>query len=129
MRRLILTWLLMGIWSGFSLPTFAQWADQTIVLRPGWNAAHLEVRPAPAECDAIFAGLPIESAWAWNRRAAAVQYIQDPSTLVPPQADWLTWLPSTHPLAKQMNLFSLEGGRTYLIKVADNAAPVTLNLR
>ena len=41
----------------------AQWAWQQIVLRPGWNAVFLEVDPAPEECAALFAGMPVESVW------------------------------------------------------------------
>ena len=42
----------------------AQWATQSIVLEPGWNAVYLEVQPEPRECDAVFAELPVESVWA-----------------------------------------------------------------
>ena len=106
-----------------------QWTKQTILLSPGWNAVHVDVRPEPDDCDSIFSGLPIESVWAWNRRSGEVQFIQDPSTLIPAQADWLTWLPSNHPLASRANLFTIEGGKSYLIQVAQTSAAVTLTLR
>ncbi len=51
-----------------TLPALAQWTTQTIPLRPGWNAVFLEVQPEPRECEALFSGLPIESAWGWNKR-------------------------------------------------------------
>ena len=106
-----------------------QWRTQTITLRAGWNAVFLEVQPEPSECDTNFAGMPIESAWGWNRRFSPVQFIQDPSTLVPQQPDWLVWLPVTNALAKDRNLFILQGGKPYLIKLSDTAAPVTWTVR
>lgn len=103
----------------------AQWVQQQIVLKPGWNAVFLEVDPTPEECDALFAGLPVESVWDFNRQSDSAQFIQDPTTLIPGAPGWLTWLPSTHPLASQVNLFILRDGRPYLIKLADNAQSVT----
>lgn len=99
----------------------AQWTQQTIQLKPGWNAVFLEVNPEPQQCDALFAGLPVESVWDFNRQSDSAQFIQDPTTLIPGAPGWLTWLPSTHPLASQVNLFILRDGRPYLIKLADNA--------
>jgi hypothetical protein len=103
----------------------AQWAWQQIVLRPGWNAVFLEVDPAPEECAALFAGMPVESVWDWNRSADSPQFVQDPGTLIPGAPGWLTWFPPTHPFASQASLFSLRDGRPYLIKLADNAPATT----
>jgi hypothetical protein len=105
----------------------AQWAQQHIVLQPGWNAVFLEVDPAPEECDALLAGLPIESVWELNRDPDSAQFIQDASALIPGTAGWLTWFPPSHPLAGQSTLFTLRDGRAYLIK-ATNAQPVTWTL-
>ena len=110
---------------GLAVTAQAQWTQQNIPLRPGWNAVFLEVHPEPADCDAWFAGLPVESVWDWNRDADSVQFIQDPATLVPGAPGWLTWFPPGHPLADQSSLFVLRDARPYLIKVADNAQPVT----
>jgi hypothetical protein len=107
----------------------AQWTNQTITLKPGWNSVFLEVQPEPAECDTLFAGLAVESAWMWNRRFSSVQYIQDPSELVPGQPDWLTWLPSSGQSSPAVNLFILQGGYSYLIKLATNAAQVNWTVR
>ena len=59
-----------------------QWTTQTITLNPGWNAVYLEVEPASPDCDALFAGLPVESVWAWNRRFSSVQFIQDANAII-----------------------------------------------
>src|SRR5205085_12558912 len=37
------------------LSCYAQWVQQTIQLKLGWNAVFLEARPDPAVCDALFA--------------------------------------------------------------------------
>jgi hypothetical protein len=77
-KAIFLTFVLLG-----ALPVCAQWTNQTIVLRPGWNSGFLEIQPEPRECDALFAGVPVESVWAWNRRFSSVQFIQDPEQLFP----------------------------------------------
>jgi hypothetical protein len=109
-----------------TLSASAQWITQTLNLRQGWNAVFLEVQPEPADCDRLLAGLPIQSVWAWNKRFASVQYVQDPSTLLPGQPDWLTYLPPSDPSRATANLFTLDGGRPYLIKVA-SATKLTLH--
>ena len=105
------------------MPALAQWTTQTIPLNPGWNAVFLEVQPQPNDCDTIFAALPVESVWMWNRRFSTVQYIQDASTLMPEQPEWLVYLPSSSPESSVTNLFTLQGGRAYLIKLS-GANPV-----
>jgi len=104
----------------------AQWMTQTLTLRQGWTAVFLEVQPNPPDCDTIFAGEPVESAWAWNSRFSTVQYITDPNSLLRGQPDWLTWLPPGSPNRVAANLFTLQGGRPYLIKAT---AATTLTLR
>lgn len=106
----------------------AQWVQQQIVLRPGWNAVFLEIDPTPQDCDALFAGLPIESVWDWNEASDSVQFVQDLNTLVPETPGWLTWFPPNHPLSGQARLFALRDGRPYLIKNT-NSTSVTLSLK
>jgi hypothetical protein len=77
--RFVFAWWL-GVLAGDAQ---AQWVQQQIVLKPGWNAVFLEVDPTPRECDSLFASLPIESVWDWNRTADSAQFVQDPSTLIP----------------------------------------------
>jgi hypothetical protein len=107
----------------------AQWVTQTLNLRPGWNAVYLEVQPEPAECDQVFAGLPVESVWAWNRRFSTVQFIQDVNELVPGQPDWLVHLPSGDPGRPARSLFTIRGGRPYLVKLPANSGTVNWTIR
>jgi hypothetical protein len=110
---------------GLTTSSHAQWVEQSLSLRPGWNAVFLEVDPSPDDCDTLFAGLPVESVWDWNRQENSAQFVQDPAALIPGTPGWLTWFPGGHPVASQTSLFILRDGRPYLIKLADNAAPVT----
>lgn len=113
-----------------ALNAHAQWTTQTISLHGGWNAVFLEVQPEPSDCDAAFAGLPVESVWAYNRRHSPVQFIQDPTALVPGNPDWLTWLPAANPAAAATtSLFALDGRRAYLVKLANNAGTVNWSIK
>jgi len=107
----------------------AQWRTQTIQLQPGWNAVHLEVQPQPDDCDTIFANSQVESVWKWNRRFSTIQFVTDPSTLLPEDPDWLVWLPLSDKKAFLRRLRSLQAHQSYLIKLADDAGPVTLSIK
>ena len=104
--------------------SLGQWVTQTVSLNPGWNAVFLEIQPASDDCDVLFSGIPVESVWAWNRRYSSVQFIQDVSNLLPGAPDWLTYLPADQPARATRNLFALQGGRPYLIKLK-SGSPVT----
>lgn len=123
-RSTIFSVVLTGLLGLAANEAAAQWVQQQIVLKPGWNAVFLEVDPTPSDCDALFAGLPIESVWDLNRPAESAQFVQDPSTLIPGTAGWLTWFPPGHGMAGQGSLFALRDGRPYLIK-STNAASFT----
>ena len=122
-RILVLFLLALGTHAGFG-----QWITQTITLNPGWNAVFLDIQPANTDCDALFAGVPVESVWAWNRRYSSVQFIQDASKLVPGTPDWLIYLPADNPARTTRSLFSLQGARPYLIKLKSGATSTTLTL-
>ena len=107
----------------------AQWRTQTIDLQPGWNAVHLQVQPQPDDCDSLLAHQPIESVWKWDRRFSTVQFVTDPSTLLPEDPDWLVWLPPTSEKAFLRRLRSLQAHQSYLFKVADGAGPVHLAIK
>ena len=112
-----MAWLALGCGT-----SFGQWTTQSITLNPGWNAVYLEVQQAVEDCDAVFAGVPIESVWTWNRRFSSVQFIQDASQLIPGQPDWLVHLPPDHSARATRNLFAMQGARSYLIKLKSGAS-------
>lgn len=117
----------VGVLLALSAPAFAQWKTQTISLRPGWNAVFVEVQPAPAEPADVFRDIPIESVWMWNRTFSPVQFIEDVDELVPGQPDWLVYLPPSAAPTEFTNLFAIQGGRAYLVKLG-GSAPVTWNV-
>ena len=81
-----------------SLCLRAQWTTQTIQLRPGFNAVFLEVEPEDNRCEAVMAGLPVESVWRWNRRFNSVQFISDPNQLINEPEAWLMWFSGAQPI-------------------------------
>lgn len=129
MQKLIRFLMLLGLAGVAAASARAQWTSQTIPLRAGWNAVFLEVQPEPRLCDVLFAGLQVESVWRFNRQVGTVQFITDPDKLVPNQPDWLTYLPLEDPLSGKSRLHVIEGGRPYLIKRSDNAAPANWTVR
>lgn len=106
----------------------AQWTTQTISLRAGWNAVHLQVDPQPGDCTSLFAGTKVESIWSWNRRFSTIQFIQNPGDLIPGQQDWLVW-GAGEKYRAVTSLWNLQAEHTYLIKVTDNAAPFSISIK
>lgn len=128
MKRLFQTLWLATLGVALSLPAHAQWTTQRIALQPGWNAVFLEVEPSPGDPDIVFAQVPIESVWCWNRRFSSVQFIQDPNQLVPENPDWLFYVPPSNPAEVHNRLHLLLGGKSYLIKLAASAPTTELVL-
>lgn len=116
MEKHHLSFLILGVFLvlGTAAPTFGQWTTQTFLLEPGWNAVFFEVQPEPNRCSRVFEGLPVESVWMWNRQFSSVQFIQDANLLVPEQPEWLKYFRG---MPQVTSLFSIQGGRAYLIKL------------
>jgi hypothetical protein len=112
-----------------AMPAGAQWQEQSIRLTAGWNAVFLEVQPEPSDADAVFAGLPIESAWMWDRPGQQVEFVDDPQTLVPGRPEWLTYLPEGHPHQAAKNLLEVIGGRALLIQLVAGAPALEWTVR
>ncbi|MFH0909410.1 MAG: hypothetical protein V1929_11670 [bacterium] len=107
--------------------TFGQWTTQEIDLRPGWNAVFLHVQPEPADCDTIFSNAPfeVESVRAYNDAFSSVQFVQDVNALVPEGPPWISWFPADAEQSFGVNLFRLECGKAYFIKLPTNAPAAT----
>lgn len=123
-RTYLLCLLLFGLLL-HSYSSLAQWTTQNISLRPGWNAVYLEVQPEPRDIATVFAGVPMESVWMWNRRFDSVQFLVEPEELLPGNPDWLNYIAAAPPLDGESALHSILGGRGYLIKLAANAPATT----
>ncbi|MGA1865260.1 MAG: hypothetical protein ACMUHX_09375 [bacterium] len=108
----------------------AQWIEQTITLKPGWNAIYLEVEPQPNQCDEVFKDLPIASVWFWNPKLSTVEYIKNPATLLPDEPQWLVYFPLSSQERVLSRLFSVIGGKAYLVKLeGDQPVNWTINGR
>ena len=125
MKHILTFCLLAGI---FAFSAQARWTKQTLSLVPGWNTIYLELQPDQPACSNIFAGLPVESVWAWNKTFSSVQFIQDPITILPKQPEWLTWFPASHPQSFLNSMSTLRGAQAYIVKIADDAPPVSLTV-
>jgi hypothetical protein len=96
---------------------------QTFTLQPGWNSLWLEVQPANNDASAVFAGLPLESAWTFQARLSAVQFIEDPNEAVWNRSSWRMYLPTNRLDSFQNNLFAVHANRPYLLNVT-NTSPI-----
>lgn len=109
-----LVWL-----SAWAVPSesFGQETDQTLLLRPGWNAIHLEVQPADDRADAVFEGLPYSAAWTRQDRLSSVDFIANPAEEPWNRAGWLVHIPEGRPDRVLTNLHRVEANRAYLLLV------------
>lgn len=96
----------------------AQTYTQTFELRPGWNAIWLEVDPSDRKPDALFDGIPIQSAWTWSERVSATDFIQNPGEAGWNRAQWLSYFPPSAPESVLSTLRSVLPQRGYLIRLA-----------
>lgn len=101
--------------------------NQSISLRPGWNAIWLEVSPTNDSPSAVFAGVNIDSVWGWSTRLTTAQYIQDSSEPVWNADAMLMFVPTNRVESFQNNLNSIQGNRPYLVKLL-GASSVTVTL-
>lgn len=99
--------------------------QQTFDLNPGWNAIYLEVEPSSNKWVDILNGVNVSSVWLWHPTTSSVEFIQDPSELVPRQDGWLAYL-SNEP-SFLTNLYIAQGGKSYLVKL-DEPQATTLTI-
>lgn len=113
----------------FFLAPSSAWSDltavQAIELSEGWNSIFLEATPQDPDPDAVFAGLPVDRAAAYYQAVSLAQYIEDPDTAASKNGEWGIWTPPDSEDAFLKGIFSLAGGRAYLVHCT---APCTLEL-
>ena len=90
MKR-FLGWMVVGwvAW-GMLLSVSGQWMTQPLTLNPGWNAVHLQVEPAQAECAILFSNTPVQRVYWWRRSGTGMEFDLDPANPFPRSADWHT---------------------------------------
>ncbi|MCH2061494.1 MAG: hypothetical protein MK183_12795 [Verrucomicrobiales bacterium] len=110
-------------------PAFAQWVEQQVTLRPGWNSVYLTVEPESNRISDLLDGVPVKSVWCWNNKFTSVRYIDDPSELIPEKPGWFSYFPDTAGIPSALtNLFTMSACRAYLIEL-DSAADVSWTIR
>ncbi len=102
-------------------------APQSITLQPGWNAVHIEVLPTNPNLAAVFAGLDVDSVWAYGNDLGAPDFISEVTEESLARAGWFSWVPTNRVDAFQNNLYEIQVNRAYLVKM-NGAAPATLSL-
>ena len=125
--RSVLQWAIW-IWIGCLCATAGKASSlvtQTFSLRSGWNAIWIEVEPTNAAIASVFGALPVESAWTFKARDAALDYIQDASEPIWNRDRWMSWVPANRPESLANNLFVVTRHRPYLLKLT---APATLTV-
>lgn len=95
----------------------AQWVSQDIKLKPGWNAVYLSFQPAPADCESVFANVPVSSIAWWSRRVGDAEFKSDPTLPYPRSAHWRKWTADEPALSTFGGLLA---GEAYLINLATN---------
>ena len=93
----------------------AQWLDQTITLRPGWNAVYLHVDASHNPLDTLVgaaAGNKIKEIWLWQAPASSMQFTTSPQQPTAPNSLWAVWDSN---LAVDDTLTRLIGNAAYLV--------------
>lgn len=108
-----------------ALAASAQPTIQTLSLRAGWNSIWLEVQPGNSSVSNVFAGLPLASAWTFVPQQGSVEFIQSQTEEPFNRDEWLRYFPPGRPESFLNNLFAVQAGRAYLLKLT-NAAMLTV---
>lgn len=111
LRRFALTLCLLTV------APIASASQQVITLQPGWNAIYIELQPEQRDIATVFAGLPIGSVWRWRPDVEGAQFIRDPAEGLENIAGWFAWFPQPRPDAFLTNLYQIEGGAAYLVRL------------
>ena len=106
---------------GWASASAAATVQQTFTLQPGWNAIHVEVEPEHPEIETVFAGVPILSVWRFKPDVGGAQFIRDPAEGLENIEGWFGWFPQPRPEAFLSNLFLIDGGTSYLVRVDGGA--------
>ena len=100
--------------------------EQTIQLRRGWNAVHLEVHPTDRKPAEVFRDVPVDIVARYFRVQSSVEFIADPSLESIQSEGWGVWYAPHRPDAFLSKLHSLRGNECYLIHAtADHLWKVT----
>jgi hypothetical protein len=71
----------------------AQWQNQSLALKPGWNAVFLHVNASHISLSELVSdpANPVTEVWRWNPRIGAAQFLNAPDDSIAPNSQWTTW--------------------------------------
>ena len=95
---------------------------QTIELKPGWNAIHVEVEPEVKAIEQVFAGLPVASVWRWIPDDRPVSFIQDPDEELMTIDGWYGYFPPERPESILTNLYTINANQPYLVRLQGSSS-------
>jgi len=115
-----------GAWCAVALlalgsvaPLVAGPADLTRAydLEPGWNAIYVDVTLADSAPERVFGTVPVESVWCYFPSETPVKFLSDPKEGLANVPGWTAFFPAQSEHALQTNLYAVQPGRSYLIKL------------
>lgn len=114
--------VIVGIWLGMAQAQADTILKRTWSLQTGWNAVFLDVDPASPKPDDFFSDYvsKLEQVVAFYPAASQMQYLVSPDEEEWNINRWRRWVPAARPEAVLNNLYAMQRGKAYLIKV--NAA-------
>lgn len=126
-RLLALLWMVVLV----AVPRLtAQWVTQEIRLGPGFNPVSLQVTPADASCESVFGAVPqVREVWLYNRYLQTSTFLSDATAQILGQDHWLTWYRGGGEKSFLSTLTQVRGGQSYLVRLPNDAAPVTIRVR
>ena len=110
-------WLLLVLCSLMAVNASAGIAtiNQTIELKPGWNAVYVEIDPVVNDVETIFSGIPVASVWRWIPGQLGKDFISDPAEGLMNLEGWFGYFPEPKPEAFLSNIYTLSANTAYLI--------------
>lgn len=88
---------------------------QSIQLEAGWNAIYVEIEPTKGEPSALFAGTPIEIAAAYFRPVTAMEFIDNPTQVLPDRKSWNVWYAPGREDSVLSELHAIQAHHAYLL--------------
>jgi hypothetical protein len=101
--------------------------NQTVTIKPGWNAIYVEVLPSNPALSAVFTSTNIQSIWTYDNNITAPDFVQEVTETSLAKAGWRSWIPTNRVDAFQNDLFALQVNRAYLVKYG-GATPLSITL-
>jgi hypothetical protein len=114
--------LICGLWLAATGTADAQTArSQTFDLRAGWNAIYLEIDPQETDPTALFVDHPVDMVATHAAPRRGAQFARNPAADLRKAYGWAVWYSPVRPDAFLTTLYSIQGGRAYLVHAVTNA--------